>query len=184
MKALWKSKKERKKSEVSHVWLFATPWTVAYQTSPSMEFSRQRVLEWVAISFSRGSSGPRNWTQGVLHHRRILYQLSYKGYALYSMTKYLIALSLFGLTLFFSSSKVSFYVSYTFLVRSIIHVKSMRQLCLLWIIWAQKEMASTFFSKMVSWGWSLNVKISINRSLEICMDKLMLFSYKRIAKKN
>ena len=26
---------------LSHVWLFVTPWTVAYQAPPSMEFSRQ-----------------------------------------------------------------------------------------------------------------------------------------------
>ena len=34
--------KERKTvKSLSPVWLFATPWTVAYQTLPSMEFSRQ-----------------------------------------------------------------------------------------------------------------------------------------------
>ena len=33
--------------------LFATPWTVAYQAPPSMGFSRQEYLEWVAMSFSR-----------------------------------------------------------------------------------------------------------------------------------
>ena len=27
---------------LSHVWLFATPWTVAYQAPPSMGFSRQK----------------------------------------------------------------------------------------------------------------------------------------------
>ena len=48
---------------LSHVWLFATPWTVAYQAPPSMEFSRPRVLEWVAISFSRGSSLPKDQTR-------------------------------------------------------------------------------------------------------------------------
>ena len=37
------------------------PWTVALQAPLSMEFSR--ILEWVAISFSRGSSWLRNWTQ-------------------------------------------------------------------------------------------------------------------------
>ena len=93
---------------LSHVWLFATPWTVAHQAPQSMEFSRQeywnglpfpsptctmkwsevtqsypilfnpmdcsppgssvhgilqaRILEWAAISFSRGSSWPRNQT--------------------------------------------------------------------------------------------------------------------------
>ena len=95
---------------LSHVGLFATPWTVALQTRLSMWFSRQeywsglpfpspvhemkserefsqscptlrdpmdcsppgssihgifqaRVLEWIAISFSRGFSQPRNWTR-------------------------------------------------------------------------------------------------------------------------
>ena len=47
----------------SRVQLFATPWTVAYQAPPSMGFPRQEYLEWVAISFSRGSSQPRDRTQ-------------------------------------------------------------------------------------------------------------------------
>ena len=38
---------------LSHVWLFATLWTVACQAPLAMEFSRLRILEWVAISFSR-----------------------------------------------------------------------------------------------------------------------------------
>ena len=70
----WKWKWEM----LSHVWLFATLWTVE-----SMEFSRPeycltlcdpvdyrvhgvlqaRILEWVAFPFSRGSFQPRNWTQ-------------------------------------------------------------------------------------------------------------------------
>ena len=45
------------------VWLFATPWTVAYQAPPPMGFFQARVLEWVAISFSRGSSWPRGPTR-------------------------------------------------------------------------------------------------------------------------
>ena len=45
----------------SYVWLFSTPWTVVYQASLFMEFSRQETLEWVAIPFSKGSSWPRNW---------------------------------------------------------------------------------------------------------------------------
>ena len=48
---------------LSRVQLFATPWTVAYQVPPSMGFFQARVLEWIAISFSRGSSWPRNRTQ-------------------------------------------------------------------------------------------------------------------------
>ena len=41
-------------SHFSHVWLFATPL--------SMEFFPARLLEWVAISFSRGSSRPKDRT--------------------------------------------------------------------------------------------------------------------------
>ena len=39
----------------SHVWIFATPWTVAHKAPLSMS----RIREWIAISFSRGSSWPR-----------------------------------------------------------------------------------------------------------------------------
>ena len=38
-----------------------------------------RVLEWVAISFSRGSSWPRDWTTFYLHYRQTLYRLSHQG---------------------------------------------------------------------------------------------------------
>ena len=46
----------------SPVQLFATPCTVACQTPQSMEFSRPRILEWVAFPFFRGSSHPRDQT--------------------------------------------------------------------------------------------------------------------------
>ena len=79
----WKWKVKVK--SLSRIWLLAIPWTAAYQASLSMGFSRQeywsglplpspwphivhgilqvRILEWVAFSFSRGSSQPRDWTQ-------------------------------------------------------------------------------------------------------------------------
>ena len=42
--------KVRKKVKfLSHVQLFATPWTVAYQAPPSMEFSRQEY--WSGLPF-------------------------------------------------------------------------------------------------------------------------------------
>ena len=46
------------------VWLFANPWTVAGQSILSSVHGilQARTLEWVAISFSRRSSWPRNWT--------------------------------------------------------------------------------------------------------------------------
>ena len=52
-----------KVKSLSLVQLFATPWTVAYQSPLCMGFSRQEKLEWVAISFSRGSSQPRDGTR-------------------------------------------------------------------------------------------------------------------------
>ena len=48
---------------LSHVRLFATLWTIACQAPLSMEFSQARILKWVAISFSRGSSRPRGRTR-------------------------------------------------------------------------------------------------------------------------
>ena len=43
------------------VQFFATPWNVAHQAPLSMGFPRQEILEWVAISSSRGFSWP--WDQ-------------------------------------------------------------------------------------------------------------------------
>ena len=43
-----------------------------------------RILEWVAISFYKGSSQPRDWTcvfclaGGLLHNRQILYQMNHQ----------------------------------------------------------------------------------------------------------
>ena len=37
-----------------------------------------RILEWVAMPFSRGSYWPRNWIQVSLHCKQILYHLSYR----------------------------------------------------------------------------------------------------------
>ena len=48
---------------LSHVWLFATPWTIARQAPLSMGILQATILEWVAISFSRGSSHLRDKTQ-------------------------------------------------------------------------------------------------------------------------
>ena len=38
-----------------------------------------RILEWIAISFSRGSARLRNWTQVFCTWRHTLYSLSYGG---------------------------------------------------------------------------------------------------------
>ena len=43
--------------------LFETPWTVAHQAPLSIGILQARILEWVAVPFSRGSSQPGDWTQ-------------------------------------------------------------------------------------------------------------------------
>ena len=47
---------------ISHVQLFATPWTGACQAPLFMEFSRQEYWSGLPFSSSRGSSPPRNWS--------------------------------------------------------------------------------------------------------------------------
>ena len=48
---------------VSYVQLFCNPWTVAQPGSSVHGIFQARILEWVAISYSRGSSWPRDWTR-------------------------------------------------------------------------------------------------------------------------
>ena len=66
--------KNWKVKSLSHVWLFATPWTVAHQAPLSMEFSRQEYWSRLTISYCRGSSQPTDWNciscigRGILYH--------------------------------------------------------------------------------------------------------------------
>ena len=55
-------KEKQKVKSLSRVWLFTTPWTIAYQAPLSMGFFQARILEWVVISSSRGSSWSRDQT--------------------------------------------------------------------------------------------------------------------------
>ena len=48
---------------LSHVQLFATPWTVACQAPLSLGILQARILEWVAMPSSKGPSQPRDQTQ-------------------------------------------------------------------------------------------------------------------------
>ena len=50
--------------KVAQSCLFVTPWTDCSPPGSSVHgFLQARILEWVAIPFSRGSSQPRDWTQ-------------------------------------------------------------------------------------------------------------------------
>ena len=66
---------EVKVKSLCHVWLFVTPWTV----SSIHGIFQARVLEWVAISLSRGSSWPRDWTWVSFIANRCFYRLSHQG---------------------------------------------------------------------------------------------------------
>ena len=69
----------------------ANPWTAACQAPLSLRILQARILEWIVIPFSRGSSQPRDWTQVPLSARRFFtiwatrkgksytYQVTWKG---------------------------------------------------------------------------------------------------------
>ena len=58
-----RSMKEKVKvKSLSHVCPFATPWTVAYQASPSMEFPRQEYWSGLPFPSPGESSRPRDGT--------------------------------------------------------------------------------------------------------------------------
>ena len=48
---------------LSHVQLFATPWTVTHQAPLSMGILQAGILEWVVMPSSMGSSQSMEWTQ-------------------------------------------------------------------------------------------------------------------------
>ena len=54
------------------------PWTVACQ-APLPWMFQARILKWVSISSSKGSSWPRDWTHGTCIGRQIPYQLCHLG---------------------------------------------------------------------------------------------------------
>ena len=49
-----------KTKEYIKIRLFEIQWTVVSQAPPSTRISQARILDWVAISFSRGFSPPRD----------------------------------------------------------------------------------------------------------------------------
>ena len=71
------NKRNHCNEKFSGVRLFAHPWTVAHQALLSLGILQARLLEWVAMPFSRGSSQLRDRTHQ--HWRWILYHLSHQG---------------------------------------------------------------------------------------------------------
>ena len=70
-----------KVKSLSRVRLFATPWTAGRAMRLSVHgIFQARVLEWVAISFSGGSSRPRDRTPASRIVGRRFYRLSHQKY--------------------------------------------------------------------------------------------------------
>ena len=55
---VWATRKKKKEKFLSRVWLFAIPWTVAYQASPSMGFSRKEYWSGLLFPLPGGLSDP------------------------------------------------------------------------------------------------------------------------------
>ena len=56
-----------------------SPMDCSLPGSSAHEIFQARVLEWVAISFSRGIFPTQGWNSGLLHYRQTLYHLSHQG---------------------------------------------------------------------------------------------------------
>jgi len=94
----------------SGVWFFVSPWPVAHQAPLSMEFSQTRIVEWVAISYSRGSSQPRDvtWVSCIAGR---LYGLSHQG-SPFAFVNFLLKLSAFHVRPTFPSHGGLLFVSW------------------------------------------------------------------------
>ena len=66
---------------LSRVQLFATPWTVVYQAPLSLGFSRNSMGVDCHISFSKGSSQPRDrtWVSHIIDRRFTVWAIKYQG---------------------------------------------------------------------------------------------------------
>ena len=78
--------KRKKVKSFSHVRLFATPWTVAYQAPLSMEFSGKNIRAGCHF-FLQGIFPTQGLNLGLPHCRQMLYQLSHQGSPDMSLSK-------------------------------------------------------------------------------------------------
>ena len=70
---------QKENEALSHVRLFVTPWTEAYQSPPSMGFSRQEYWSGVPLPSPGDLPKPGIEHPGLLHCRQTLYRLSHQG---------------------------------------------------------------------------------------------------------
>ena len=73
---------------LSHVRLFVTTWTIVHPPGSSVHVIFQaRILEWVAISYSRGSSLPRDRTWVSCISRQVLFNTAPQVYIGFNVFK-------------------------------------------------------------------------------------------------
>ena len=86
---------------------FVIPWMVAHQAPLSNGISQARILEWIAIYFSRGSSWPRDWTHVPCIGKQILYHWATREVQLYihSHTIYVQTYTIYIFLIFFIYSQ-------------------------------------------------------------------------------
>ena len=68
-----------KVKSLSHVWLFVTPWTVAYQGPLSIGFFRQEYWSGLPLPSPGDLPDPGIEPRSLSHCRQTLYQLSHQG---------------------------------------------------------------------------------------------------------
>ena len=64
--------------QLSHVWLFATPWNVAHQAPLSLGILQAKNTRVGSLSLLQGILPTQELNQGFLHCKQILYQLSFQ----------------------------------------------------------------------------------------------------------
>ena len=87
-----------------------------------------RILKWITISFSKGSSQPREWTQVSLIARQILYLLSHQG----------------------SIEQLHFHFRASLVAQKIKHLPAMWET---WIWWRRKWQPIPVLLPGISHGW-------------------------------
>jgi len=86
---------------VQETWVLATLWTVAHQVPLSMGFFQARILERVAISFSRESPWPRDWTDVCCSLYCIKLYCTWEKFTVWNLKKIL------QIRIFFSSRRLA-----------------------------------------------------------------------------
>ena len=165
---------------------FVTPWTVAHQGSLTMGFSQRRILKWVAISFFRGSSQPRDWTH-VSWVSCVCRQIQAQEWNCWVI---ILCLTFWGTTKLFSIAAEPFSIPtstflcfYIFIFKFSLRLQLLNEIhwspywsysLLLSPLWPYYPSFPPFFYLHISIKWSLLLGTCSNVSLYL-VQKLLLF---------